>query len=80
MIASRSLPATPRAWRERCNSQHPLKIISVARRPVAMQEQVAAPPARVGVAGAMQHAQCGINNAGSFGAPQPIYSPIRARA
>ena len=43
---------------------------SVARRPVAMQEQVAAPPARVGVAGAMQHAQCGIN-AGSFSAPQP---------
>ena len=42
-----------------------------------MQEQVAAPPARVGVAGAMQHAQCGIN-AGSFSAPQP--DPPRARA
>ena len=43
---------------------------SVARRPMAIHEQVTDPPARVGVAGAMQHGRDGFN-ADSFSAPQP---------
>ena len=48
---------------------------SVARRPMAIHEQVTDPPARVGVAGAMQYGRYGID-ADSSSAP---HSPICAR-